>query len=31
MMVGVSRQSATKWEAERAYPEMDKPIKKPGL
>ena len=24
MMVGVSRQSVTKWEAERAYPEMDK-------
>ena len=27
MLVGVSRQSVTKWEAERAYPEMDKLIK----
>lgn len=27
MMVGVSRQSVTKWEAERAYPEMDKLLK----
>ena len=24
MLVGVSRQSVTKWEAERSYPEMDK-------
>lgn len=27
MLVGVSRQSVTKWEAERAYPEMDKLLK----
>ena len=27
MMLGVSRQSVTKWEAERAYPEMDKLLK----
>lgn len=27
MLLGVSRQSVTKWEAERAYPEMDKLIK----
>ena len=27
MMVGVSRQSVTKWEAERSYPEMDKLLK----
>lgn len=27
MLVGVSRQSVTKWESERAYPEMDKLIK----
>jgi DNA-binding XRE family transcriptional regulator/F0F1-type ATP synthase membrane subunit c/vacuolar-type H+-ATPase subunit K len=27
MMVGVSRQSVTKWEAEKAYPEMDKLLK----
>ena len=27
MLVGVSRQSVTKWETERAYPEMDKLIK----
>lgn len=27
MLMGVSRQSVTKWEAERAYPEMDKLIK----
>lgn len=27
MMVGVSRQSVTKWESERAYPEMDKLLK----
>jgi len=27
MLVGVSRQSVTKWEAERAYPEMDKLMK----
>ena len=27
MMVGVSRQAVTKWEAERAYPEMDKLVK----
>ena len=24
MLLGVSRQSVSKWEAERAYPEMDK-------
>lgn len=24
MLLGVSRQSVTKWESERAYPEMDK-------
>ena len=27
MLVGVSRQSVTKWESERAYPEMDKLLK----
>lgn len=27
MLLGVSRQSVTKWEAERSYPEMDKLIK----
>ncbi len=27
MMLGVSRQSVTKWEAEKSYPEMDKLIK----
>ncbi len=27
MVLGVSRQSVTKWEAERAYPEMDKLLK----
>lgn len=27
LMLGVSRQSVTKWEAERAYPEMDKLLK----
>ena len=27
MLVGVSRQSVTKWEAEKAYPEMDKLLK----
>ena len=27
MLLGVSRQSVTKWEAERAYPEMDKLLK----
>ena len=27
MLLGVSRQSVTKWEAEKAYPEMDKLIK----
>ena len=27
VMVGVSRQSVTKWEAEKAYPEMDKLLK----
>ena len=27
MLVGVSRQSVTKWEAERSYPEMDKLLK----
>ncbi len=27
MLLGVSRQSVTKWESERAYPEMDKLIK----
>lgn len=27
MMLGVSRQSVTKWEAEKAYPEMDKLLK----
>ena len=27
MLVGVSRQSVTKWEAEKAYPEMDKLMK----
>ena len=27
MLVGVSRQSVTKWEAERAYPEKDSLIK----
>lgn len=27
MMLGVSRQSVTKWESERSYPEMDKLIK----
>ena len=27
MLVGVSRQSVSKWEAERAYPEMDKLLK----
>ncbi len=27
MLVGVSRQSVTKWEAERVYPEMDKLLK----
>lgn len=27
MMVGVSRQSVTKWEAEKAYPDMDKLLK----
>lgn len=27
MMLGVSRQSVTKWEAERSYPEMDKLLK----
>lgn len=24
MLLGVSRQSVTKWEAEKSYPEMDK-------
>ena len=27
MLLGVSRQSVTKWEAEKSYPEMDKLIK----
>ena len=27
MLLGVSRQSVTKWEAERSYPEMDKLLK----
>ena len=27
MLLGVSRQSVTKWEAERAYPEMDKLVR----
>ncbi|MDO4538371.1 MAG: helix-turn-helix transcriptional regulator, partial [Coriobacteriales bacterium] len=27
MLMGVSRQSVSKWEAEKAYPEMDKLIK----
>ena len=27
MLLGVSRQSVSKWEAERAYPEMDKLLK----
>ena len=27
MMVGVSRQSVTKWESGRSYPEMDKLMK----
>ena len=27
MLMGVSRQSVTKWEAEKAYPEMDKLLK----
>ena len=27
MMLGVSRQSVTKWESERSYPEMDKLLK----
>lgn len=27
LMIGVSRQSVTKWEAERSYPEMDKLLK----
>ena len=31
MLLGVSRQSVSKWEAERAYPEMDKLLKMCGL
>lgn len=31
MLVGVSRQSVTKWEAEKAYPEMDKLLKLCGI
>lgn len=31
MLLGVSRQSVTKWESERAYPEMDKLIKMCGI
>lgn len=27
MLVGVSRQSVTKWESEKSYPEMDKLLK----
>ncbi|MFQ8867012.1 MAG: helix-turn-helix transcriptional regulator, partial [Eggerthella lenta] len=27
MLVGVSRQSVAKWEAEKSYPEMDKLLK----
>lgn len=27
LMLGVSRQSVTKWEAEKSYPEMDKLLK----
>ena len=27
VLLGVSRQSVTKWESERAYPEMDKLLK----
>ena len=27
MLLGVSRQSVTKWEAEKSYPEMDKLLK----
>ena len=27
MLLGVSRQAVTKWESERAYPEMDKLLK----
>lgn len=31
MLLGVSRQSVTKWEAERSYPEMDKLLKMCGI